>query len=220
MMDGTDRMDERSRNDGNLEQLLRAYAGARLSPDQWASVRMRAAVIEHGRTNRAAAARRLTWRRILRPAVFVGLVAVLAVGTGASAAFAASPGGPLYDARLWIEGTVLSLNGGTTQLRVDQMDERANEIVNAVDDGNANAADAAANAYGSEVDAAAQSAQTRADLLDLRASIVAHLQHWQGMAHGSGKAQANLDRLIAKAIAAIADIDRKLAALPAPSSAP
>ncbi|HJW22537.1 MAG TPA: hypothetical protein VJ506_08930 [Candidatus Limnocylindrales bacterium] len=214
-MDDSDRVGE-----GELEGLLRAYAGARLSPDQWASIRMRAAVLEHGHGTSAASARRISWLRVLRPATLVGLIAILAVGTGATAALAASPGGPLYDARLWVETTVLNLSGGTAQLRVDQMDERIDEITNAVDDGNTNAADAAGNAYGAEVSAAAQAAQNRADLQALRAAIANHLAHLQAMAHSSSKAQANLDRLIAKDIAALATIDSRLAALPSSSPTP
>jgi hypothetical protein len=203
--------------DGELEQLLRTYAGARLSPDQWASVRMRAAVIEHGRDARSTATPRSAWARLLRPAVFVGLVVVLAVGTGASAALAASPGGPLYDARLWVEGAILTVNGGSTTLRADQIAERIDELTTAVDDGNSNAADAAGNAYGAEVAAAAQAAQGRADLLVLRATIVNHLDRLQSMSHGSPKAQANLDKAIAKSVAALAEIDQKLAALASPA---
>ena len=217
----TERMEDKDREgEDELGRLLRAYAGARLSPDPWASVRMRAAVIEHGHGARAAAGRRFSWLRVLRPATLVGLIAVLAVGTGATAALAASPGGPLYDARLWVETTVLNLSGGSAQARVDQIDERMDEITNAVDDGNANAADAAGNAYGAEVAAAAQAAQNRADLQALRAAIANHLAHLQDMAHSSSKAQANLNRLIAKDIAALADIDSRLAALPPSSPTP
>jgi len=220
MMGQTERMDDLDHvEDGELERLLRAYAGARLSPDQWASLRMRAAVIEQGRGARAAAAQRFSWRRLLGPAVFVGLVAILAVGTGATAALAASPGGPLYDARLWLESAVVDVNGGSTALRVDQMDERINEITAAVDDGNTNAAAAAGSAYTTEV-TAAQAAEDRADLLALRATITRHLTHLQNMSHASPKAQANLDKLVARAIAALAEIDRKLAALPPTSPTP
>ena len=222
----TERIDDKDRDgEGELGRLLRAYAGARLSPDQWASIRMRAAVLEHGQAAQgqaaqAAAGRRFSWLRVLRPATLVGLIAILAVGTGASAALAASPGGPLYDARLWVETTVLNLSGGSAQLRVDQMDERIDELTNAVDNGNANAADAAGNAYGAEVSAAAQAAQNGADLQALRAAIANHLAHLQNMAHSSSKAQANLDRLIAKDIAALATIDSRLAALQSSSPTP
>jgi hypothetical protein len=227
MRDQTRHMDDEQRPaDGDLERLLQAYAGARLSPDQWASVRMRAAVIERGRTARETrpalgAPGRLAWRRpTLRLAGFVALVALLAVGTGATAALAASPGGPLYDARLWVEGTVLNLSGGSAALRVDQMNERIDELTNAVDDGNTNAADAAGDAYGSELAAAAQAAQNRADLVALRTTIARQLAHLQSISHPTQKAQANLDRLIAKSIAALAEIDRKLAALPPSSPTP
>lgn len=221
MKDWTERMDDQDGvENGGLERRLRAYADARLSPDPWASVRMRAAVIEHGREARAATAQRFTWRRALRPAAFVGLVALLAIGTGASAALAASPGGPLYDARLWVETAILNVSGDGTDARANQMTERIDEITNALDDGNAGAAGAAAQAYGGEVDAAAQAAQTRADLLALRATIARHLAHLQNLPPTNPKAHVNVDKAIAKAIAALAEIDAKLAALPQASPTP
>ncbi len=209
-------------HDGNdeLVRRLQAYAGARLSPDQWASVRMRTAVIEHGRAARAAAPRRYGWRQLVRQLGFVALVGVLAIATGSSAAFAASPGGPLYDARLWVETALIPFSGDPGAARVDQIDQRIDEVTSAVNAGNGNAANAAGNAYTTEVDQAAQAAQNRADLLALQAAVSRQLTHLQGMAHGSPKAQANLNRLIANAQAALADINAKLAALPAPSSTP
>lgn len=220
MMDESERMDDRRHGeDAELEQLLRAYAGARLSPDRWATVRMRAAVIEHGHAARTRAARGWSWSRLRRPLALLAIVGILAVGTGASAAMAASPGGPLYGTRLWVEGTILDLTVGGTAASVDQMNSRFDDITNAVDSGNANAANAAAQAYSNEVDAAAQAAQDRADLLDLRTTIARHLVHLQSLPPGKGKGQANVDKAIANAQAALSEIDAKLAALPTPSPA-
>ncbi len=207
--------------DDELARRLRAYAGARLSPDPWASIRMRTAVIEHGHAARAEASRRSGWRRLIRPLRVVALVGVLAVATGASAALAASPGGPLYGARLWVESALIPLSGDPGAARVDLIDQRLDEVTAAVNAGNANAANAAGNAYSNEVDQAAQAAaQNRADLLALRATVARQLTHLQGLTTPNSRAQANLDRLIANARGALATIDARLAALPTPSSTP
>src|SRR4051812_21869417 len=106
----TRNMDVERFEDREVERRLRAYAGARLSPEPWASIRMRAAVIEHGHELRGSVARPpfltrigLAGRRVL----LVGLITVLAVMGGGSAALAASPGGPLYGTRLAIETALL-----------------------------------------------------------------------------------------------------------------
>lgn len=219
-MNGKERMDDTDRfEDGELEQRLRAYAGARLSPDQWASLRMRAAVIEHGRASRAAAAGRFSWRALLRPAVFVALVAVLAVGTGTTAALAASAGGPLYGARVWVETALVSLSGDRAGAQAALIDQRLGEAADAANAGNGNGTDAALKAYDAEVaQALADAAQNRADLEHLQAVLAKRLARLQGMEAPNAKAAAQLDRLIAKTQSALAAIDKQLAALgPAPS---
>src|SRR4051812_41130223 len=97
---------------GEVERRLQAYAGARLSPSAWASLRMRAEVIERGRAleTRGAPRRVPLALRFKRP-VLVGLVAVLAIMAGGTAALAATPGGPLYATRLQIETALLPASG-------------------------------------------------------------------------------------------------------------
>ncbi len=202
-----------------LVRRLQAYAGARLSPDPWASVRMRTAVIEHGHAARSGG-QRSGWRHLVRPLRLVALVGVLAVATGASAALASSPGGPLYGARLWVETSLLPLSGDPAAARVGFIDQRLDEVTSAVDSGNTNAANAAGNAYANEVAQAAQAAQTRVDLLALRSAVSRQLVHLQSLSHGNPRSQANIAHLIANAQAALAGIDAKLAALPTPSSTP
>jgi len=212
-----------------LERELRTYASARLSPDRFASQRMRAAVldqarllpleVEPARSHRldVLAAFRLGISRLSgRRLAPVALVAALAIGAGSAAGVAASPGGPLYDARLWLETALLPTNGvARTDAQEAQLSERIDELTGAVGDGNTAGADAAANAYGQEVDAAVTSAaQSRADLLQLRITVARHLAHLQSLALPNDKASANLRILIAKAQAALAAIDAKLAALP------
>src|SRR3954471_12529419 len=117
--------------DGELERRLRVYAGARLSPDASASARMRAAVIERGRELRPQPVRLPFWERLGlagRRVVLGGLVAVLAVMAGGTAALAASPGGPLYGTRLAIETALLPAAGDArSAAQVNQIDERVGE---------------------------------------------------------------------------------------------
>lgn len=221
-------MDQGSRHigDEDVERTLGAYASARLSPDHWASNRMRAAVIEHARTAQSAPARRLdVLGRLglgLRRLSFVALVAALAIMVGTSAGVAAAPGGPLYGVRVQIETALLPATGvARTDGQVGLLDERTDEITNAIDAGDVNAADAAANAYGNQVDQAISStdqgstvtAQRIADLQQLRTALARQLAHFQSIGRPNDKSEANLQRLIARTQAAIVAIDAQLAAL-------
>ena len=210
--------------DGELERRLRAFASERLSPDAWASVRMRATVIEHGRELRAKRAeRRLGFNILMRRGATVGLVSVIAIATGTTAALAASPGGPLYGVRLQIEAAFLPYAGpARTNAEIGLLNERTGEITDAVQAGNDSAAKAAADAYGSQVDEAVSSAggsadvaARRAELLSLRATLVRQLNHFQSLIKPNDRSSSNLNRLIARTQAAIAAVDAKLRALPA-----
>lgn len=210
-----------------LERELRTYASARLSPDRFASQRMRAAVLARAatmpRVARVEPRQPLgffdTFRLGTRRVAFVALVAVLAIGTGTAAGVAASPGGPLYGARLWVETALLPAGGqARTDAQAAQLNERLDEITGAVDKGDVAAADAATNAYNQEVDQAVSSAgEMRAQLLSLKATIIRHLAHLQSMGRPNDKAAANLEKLIARNQAALASINAKLAALPDPT---
>jgi hypothetical protein len=226
-MSTIDERDTRRIAGEELERELRTYASVRLSPDRFASDRMRAAVLAHARTlpvatplGIVAAPRRLdflaAFRLGTRRLAPVALVAAIAIGAGSAAGVAASPGGPLYQTRIWLETALLPAGGeARADAQAAQLNERIDEITGAVDDGDVGAADAAANAYDQEVDqAVSTAAQSRADLLQLRATIVRHLAHLQSIGHTTDKATANLQKLIAKDQAALATIDAKLAALP------
>lgn len=211
-----------------LERELRTYASARLSPDRFASHRMRTAIMEHARTAMPAvvatplphrldvlSALRLGARR-LAP---VALVAALAIGSGSVAGAAAMPGGPLYPVRVGIE-TALLPAGGDARADAQRalLNERIDEISGALGAGDGGAADAASNVYDQEVDQAlAQAAQDRAALLSLRATVARHLAHLQSLVRPNDKAAGQLQRLIATTQAALATIDAQIAALPQPT---
>lgn len=166
--------------DGELELRLRAYAEACLSPDRWASIRMRGAVIEHGRSMPAFAAPAApptsrSWRLALRPLVAMALVGVLALCAGATAVFAASPGGPLYGVRLWIEAATLpAAADARLDAQVQQTGSRVDEAVGAAGQGNGAAVSAALAAYRAEVNALLAAA---GDDLTTLARLRAELRH-------------------------------------------
>jgi hypothetical protein len=212
--------------DEDVERELRAYASARLSPDRFASIRMRAAVIERAhmasptgdREGRVSRSLRLRLRR-LAP---VALVAAIAITAGTAAGVAAAPGGPLYTVRIQIETALLPSSGiGRADGQVGLLNERTQELTDAVQAGDTNAADAAADAYGNQVDQAISStdqasnsiAQQIADLEQLRTTLAHQLAHFESIAKPNDKAASNLQKLIAKTQASIATIDAHLASL-------
>jgi hypothetical protein len=151
-----------------IEDVLKAYADARLSPTTPVLARMRAAVVAHASANELAAAAqphldtdRVTGRRwalprfqLPRRAAALGLAATLTLGTSA-AVLAAPPGSPLYSARVALENAFLPSDADA---RLAAHEER---IANALADaqiaaatGNPDALVAALGAYQDEVDAA------------------------------------------------------------------
>jgi hypothetical protein len=218
-------VDERY-GDGEVERRLGAYAGARLSPDSWASLRMRAQVIERGRAALdARSARRRPFARlglILRRGVLVGLVAILAVGTGGTAALAASPGGPLYGARLWVETATLPAGGqARTDAQAGQLDERVDEATDAADAGNTRAVGAALAAYDTEIAAAVADADGDPSKLGhLRAVIGKHIAVLQALEKKNATAAAAIDAAIARGQAALAAIDARVKDHPQQSDHP
>jgi hypothetical protein len=188
---------------------------------------MRVAVIERARSAQTAAPPRaldvrgrlgLGFRRLAA----VALVAAVAITAGTAAGVAAAPGGPLYGVRIQIETALLPASGiARTDGQVGLLDERTDELTTAVDAGDANAADAAANAYGDQVDQAVSStdqasgsvAQQVAGLEQLRTTLTRQLAHFQGLTKPNDKSATNLEKLIAKTQAAIAAIDAQLDAL-------
>lgn len=144
--------DDHMRDDGTafdeMEQRLRAYADARLSPTSDAVARMRAAMVARaadaaamqGFEARRAALTDTTgpsaiertsarwWRMPSRRAVSALLAAALTVGS-AAAVLAATPGSALYGTKLWIEGLTLPSSGDArAAAQITQLDQRMTEV--------------------------------------------------------------------------------------------
>lgn len=185
----TDDSMHRSTANTELAQRLEAYALARLSPDAATAARMRSAVMaaaatrlgpDAGGASRTAAAeptpifsRRATgW--VGRPRrIAAGLLAAsLAVAGLAGAALASGPGGPLYDARLWIERAALpSEPGARATAELDRLEARLGEAVRAAGAGNQPAMAAALAAYRQTLDEALEGADQDDRTARLEAAI-------------------------------------------------
>lgn len=179
----------RSTANTELAQRLEAYALARLSPDAATAARMRSAVMaaaatrlgpDAGGASRTAAAeptpifsRRATgW--VGRPRrIAAGLLAAsLAVAGLAGATLASDPGGPLYDARLWIERAALpSEPGARATAELDRLEARLGEAVRAAGAGNQPAMAAALAAYRQTLDEALEGADQDDRTARLEAAI-------------------------------------------------
>ena len=111
-----------------LAQRLEAYASARLSPSPEASARIRVAVIEEARmraleTSIGSAPHR--HRSGPRRLTALLLAAGLVLGSAVAVAAGSGPGGPLYEARIWLESAVLPANADARALeRVRHIEER------------------------------------------------------------------------------------------------
>ena len=178
-----------------VEDILVAYADVRLAPSGPILSRMRAAVMreaavaaarqaaERREAEAAAAApqpaRRFAFPRITlasfaRPAFALGLAGLLALGTG-TAVTSASPGSPLYGARVALEQAFLPTQiDARFASHTQHLDERLAEAEAAAASGNAAALEAALAAYQAEIE------QTLADIGDdyyRLSSFEAALQH-------------------------------------------
>jgi uncharacterized membrane protein YgcG len=172
-----DPMNSRTAGGQELARRLEAYAEARLSPDPAAVARIRARVMLEARTRLEAPAALaqepqpipIGWarsvRRLRRP-VAVLLAAGLSLSALGGVAFAAQAGGPLYDARLWVEAATLPTDpAARSAADVSRLEARLGEVMRASRDGNEHAADAALVAYEAVVDDALRTAGTDDDLL-------------------------------------------------------
>lgn len=176
-----------------VEDLLEAYAEARLTPRGAVLARMRATVMTEanayaamraaeGRQAEAAATAlaaeqprgrfafpRLTLASFARPAFALGFSFMLALGTGA-AVTAAPPGSPFYNTRVALEALFLPTEIDARFASHEQhLDERLAEAEAAAARGDAEALAAALAAYQTEID------QTLADVGDDYARL-AHFQ--------------------------------------------
>ena len=105
--------------DREIERRLEAFARARLSPDPLAVARARARVMREARLQFEAARvaarmapavvtvpRRSTARRVAMPLLAASVWLAIAVGS-----ISASAGGPLFNARMWVENVILPSGG-------------------------------------------------------------------------------------------------------------
>jgi hypothetical protein len=180
--------------DDQIAWRLTAYANIRLSPSPEATIRMRAAVMAAAAAIpvRSAAPMR---RAVPRPepisfaayrarfgfsgrsrAVAGLLAATLSLVLMTGVAFAASPGGPLYGARLWVESVALPSDpGARADADADRLDARLKEAVGAARSGNGSATAAALGAYRDILDDAMQAAgKLESRTLRLEAALARH----------------------------------------------
>ena len=184
-----DDMMELTAGDAMVWRRLAAYAETRLSPDLATSSRLRARVlaVAHRQASlaradagltvlphiepaasalpfspRAQALARASHRRRGRPWVRVAAIffaASLTLGAAVGVAFAARPGAPLYDARLWAETLTLPSDPSARALaELERLKDRLREIGEASRAGDAAGATAALAAYQTIVDEASASA--------------------------------------------------------------
>jgi predicted RecA/RadA family phage recombinase len=175
-----DQMIDLMAGDARMRARLEAYAELRLTPDLAASSRIRARVlaVAHRRADLARADAALSivtaateragkpgrqgprWRR---PLVAL-LAAALAIGAAAGSAFAARPGGSLYDARLWLETLALPSDPSERALaELNRLQQRLNEAAEAAARGDAAAAATALAAYEAIMEQASSAAIAAGD---------------------------------------------------------
>jgi hypothetical protein len=203
--------------DMELEQRLDAYARARLNIAPEAAARVRARLMLEARqalaggatpsvtlvgTHRDAHTGSRMHSRVRRGGALL-LAAGLAAGVLGGTAAAATPGGPLYGARVWVEEMTLPTDltqRAAAELR--RLESRLVEIQAAAQSGDRGAVAAAIAAYGQIADEALAEAGTDASRLDLlRLALDRHLAILQSVAatapaQASEAIQRNIDRAV------------------------
>ncbi|MES2209233.1 MAG: hypothetical protein V4515_03495 [Chloroflexota bacterium] len=162
-----------------LARRLEAYASARLAPNRLAMGQMRSNLIDEARirTLEATLSRGTRRHRVRRRIAAVALAAVLTAGGAATVAAATTAGGPLYQARIWLETAALSMDADTRALeRLHQIDARVLELERAATAGDQNGITAAIDAYRDAVAAAVAEIGNYGDRLkSLKAALGLHL---------------------------------------------
>lgn len=181
-----------------IEDLLSAYADARLSPSGPILARMRAQVLKEAALRNAimATEQRLAESDVMRGsrwglphfrvpqrAAAMGLAATLMLGTSA-AVLAAPAGSPFYNARVAIETAFLPTQVDERLASHERhLEERLAEAEAAAARGDAVALEAALAAYQTEVDAAVADVGDDADrLAHLEAALAKHTAVLQALA--------------------------------------
>jgi hypothetical protein len=211
-----------------MEQRLRAYADARLSPTPEAVERMRAAIVARAagasamrdvRRSSGAVVHRSWWPIRSRRAVGALLAASLTVGS-AAAVFGATPGSPLYGTRLWLETLTLPVAGDARiDAQVVQLDQRDTEVEQASVAHDAGAVTAALAAFDAEMATAVRDAGNDASkLAHLEAVLRKHIVVLQGvLAKAPASAVPAIEAAITASSKALAQIEAKLKQLPPPT---
>jgi len=202
-----------------IEDLLEAYADARLAPTGPVMARMRTAMLARAATN-AATQRRLAAMappssRFALPSVHVprrafalGMAAALTLGTSA-AVFAAPPGSPFFNARVALESAFLpSQSDARLASREQHLDEWLAEAETAAASGNYVALDAALTAYRDEVDAAVDEGQDLDRLAHLEATLAKHVAVLE-MLEGKLPAQASIEKAVLSSQKAVERVKEK-----------
>lgn len=211
-----------------MEQRLRGYADARLSPTPEAVERMRAAIVARAagatarggvRRSSGAVIRRSWWPIRSRRAVGALLAASLTVGS-AAAVFAATPGSPLYGTRLWLEALTLPQSGDARiDAEVAQLDQRDAEVEQASNGHDAAAVTAALAAFDGELAAAVRDAgNDPAKLAHLEAVLQKHITVLEGvLANAPAAAVPAIEAAVRASSKALAQIEARLQQIPPPT---
>lgn len=211
-----------------MEQRLRAYAAARLSPTPEAVERMRAAIVARAagavamrdvQRRPASVVRRSWWPIRSRRTAGALLAASLTVGS-AAAVFAATPGSPLYGTRLWLEAMTLPRSGDARiDAQAGQLGQRDAEVENASSAHDAVAVTAALAAFDEELlTAVSDAGNDPTKLAHLEVVLQKHLTVLRGVLAGAPAAAVPaIEGAIVASSKALAQIEARLQQLPAPT---
>jgi hypothetical protein len=223
-----DQMNQDTMAMDEMEQRLRTYAAARLSPTPEAVERMRAAIVARAAGAAAmrdvqrrpgAVVRRSWWPIRSRRAVGALLAASLTVGS-AAAVFGATPGSPLYGTRLWLEALTLPQSGDARiDAQVVRLDQRDAEVERASSGHDAAAITAALAAFDEEMAAAIRDAgNDPSKLAHLETVLQKHITVLEGVrANAPAAAVPAIEGAITASSKALAQIEARLRQLPPPT---
>jgi uncharacterized coiled-coil protein SlyX len=204
-----------------IEDLLEAYAEARLSPTGPVLARMRRATLAEA-TASAATQRRITasaaptprrWAlpriQVPRRAFALAMAAALTIGTSA-AVMAAPPGSAFFNARVVIESALLpSQSDARLATREQHLKDRLAEADAAASSGDFVALEAALAAYRAEVDSAVDEQGDSLDrLAHLEAMLAKHVAVLEAL-EAKVPAQASIEKAIDSSQKAVERLQEK-----------
>lgn len=202
--------------DLEIERRLDRYAQVRLSPAPDVSARIRARVMREARLGFAVQAERVangsllperaTQRRsrLIRRGGALLLAAGLALGVAGGALAASQAGGPLYEARVWLEMATLPSNASDrADAEVARLESRLVELMAAARSGDQSAVAAALAAYEQIADEALASAAGDVAALErISLALGQHVAVLEGVAATApDQAREAIEANIARAIA-------------------